>query len=43
MNICKYYVSGKCTNENCRFEHLDNICKNHFFSECTKEKCKYNH
>lgn len=43
MNICKHYVSGKCNNDNCRFEHIDNVCRNYFFSECTKQNCKFIH
>ena len=43
MNVCKHYVSGKCNNDNCRFEHIDNVCRNFFFSECTKQNCKFIH
>lgn len=41
--VCKYYVNGNCTNENCRFWHIDNICRNNFYNECTKPNCRYNH
>jgi hypothetical protein len=43
MNVCKHYVSGRCTNLNCRFEHIDNVCRDFFFSECNKINCKYTH
>ena len=43
MSICKHYVNGKCNNNNCRFEHIDNICRNYFFGECTRDNCKFSH
>ena len=43
MNVCKHYVSGRCTNLNCRFEHINNVCRDNFFSECTKKNCRYSH
>lgn len=43
MSICKHYVNGRCNNNNCRFEHIDNICRNHFFGECTRNNCKFSH
>ena len=43
MNICKHYVNGRCNNNNCRFEHVDNICRNHFFGECSRNSCKFSH
>lgn len=43
MNICKHYVNGNCTSDNCKFKHVDNICKNYFFKECTRNNCKFNH
>lgn len=43
--ICKFYVKGKCTTENCSFLHQDNICKYYFFEgKCKfKEKCNFSH
>lgn len=43
MTICKHYVLGKCTRDNCKFEHIDNICRNYFFGECTRNNCKFSH
>jgi hypothetical protein len=43
MNICKYYVNGKCHNENCKFKHINNICRNYFFGECNRINCKFTH
>lgn len=43
--ICKFYVKGKCTTENCSFLHQDNICKYYFLEGKCKfhEKCKFSH
>lgn len=43
MDICKYYVNGKCNAINCKFSHVDNICRNYFFGECTRVNCKFSH
>lgn len=43
MNICKHYINGRCNNNNCRFQHVDNICRNYFFQECTRSNCKFSH
>ena len=43
--ICKFYVKGKCSTENCSFLHQDNICKYYFLEGKCKfqEKCKFSH
>ena len=43
--ICKFFVKGKCTQENCPFEHLENVCKKYFFEGKCKHgtKCKFLH
>lgn len=43
MTICKHYVLGKCTRDNCKFEHVNDICRNYFFGECTRTNCKFSH
>ena len=43
MSICKHYVNGKCNNNNCRFEHIDNICRSYFYGECTRNNCRFSH
>jgi len=43
MNICKHYVNNKCTNNECKYLHIDNICRNYFFNECDKVNCKFSH
>ena len=43
MSICKHHVNGRCNNNNCTFEHVDNICRNHFFGECTRNNCRFLH
>lgn len=43
MDICKYYVNGKCNVTNCKFRHIDNVCRNYFFGECNRENCKFSH
>lgn len=43
MNICKYYVKGKCTNNDCKYEHKNNICRNYFFGNCLNNNCRYSH
>lgn len=43
MNICKYYVNNKCTNIDCKFQHIDNICHNYFFKECNRVNCRFSH
>lgn len=43
MNICKFYVNGKCNNNNCTYEHMNNICRNYFFGKCTRNNCKFSH
>jgi hypothetical protein len=43
MKICKHYVNNKCTNDNCKFQHIDNICRNYFFRECNNPNCKFDH
>lgn len=43
--ICKFFVKGKCTQENCPFEHKENVCKKYFFEGKCKHgtKCKFLH
>jgi len=43
--ICKFFVKGKCTQENCQFEHKENVCKKYFFEGKCKHgtKCKFLH
>ncbi len=43
MNICKHYINGKCTNIDCKYEHVDNICKFYYFGECNRLNCKFLH
>lgn len=45
IKICKFYVKGKCTQENCKFVHKDNICRNYFLQAKCKhgDKCKFDH
>ena len=43
--ICKFFVKGKCTQENCPFEHKENVCKKYFFDGKCKHgtQCKFLH
>lgn len=45
QKICKFYVKGKCTQENCKFIHHDNVCRNYFLTSKCKHgvKCKFSH
>lgn len=43
MNVCKHYVNNKCTNNQCKYLHIDNICRNYFFNECYKINCSFSH
>lgn len=44
IKVCKFYVKGNCTDEKCKFEHIDGICKFYFFGHCKKDnECKLSH
>lgn len=44
MALCKHYIKGKCTREECKFKHVDNICRAYFFTGlCSKSHCKFSH
>lgn len=44
MKVCKHHIKGKCTRENCKFDHVDNICKNYFYNGvCSFKDCKFSH
>ena len=44
MALCKHYIKGKCTREECKFKHVDNICKAYFFTGlCSRNNCKFSH
>jgi len=43
MSICKHYINGKCTNPDCKYQHIDNICRNYYFDKCTRINCKFSH
>lgn len=44
MELCKHYIKGKCTRDECRFKHVDNICRTYFFTgTCKNSNCKFSH
>lgn len=49
MEICKHYITGKCTRTPCRFQHVENVCfhyyvKGHckFGNQCSKQHLESN-
>jgi len=44
MDLCKHYIKGRCTREECKFKHVDNICRAYFFTGmCSRGNCKFSH
>ena len=34
--ICRFYMTGTCKKENCRFLHDENLCKKYYKGICDK-------
>lgn len=44
MKPCKFFMEGKCTQQDCQYDHDENFCKHYYNGNCRfGEKCKKSH